>query len=101
MATRKKSTRKRELIAPRGDKRYVRRTEQGRFDESDDQGSSLSQDRRKRAKSSAAAGQGDRGDRRSAAAGKKSSRKKSTRKKSTRKKSSKKQNRQQRASKKK
>jgi hypothetical protein len=95
MATRKKSTRKRELIAPRGDKRYVRRTEQGRFDESDDQGSSLSQDRRKRAKSSAAAGQGDRGDR-SSAAGKKSSRKKSTGKKSSRK-----QARRKRASKKK
>src|SRR5688500_11410619 len=60
MATRKKrSSKKRELIAPRGDKRYVRRTAKGRFDESDDQGSSLSQDRRKRAKRSAAAGQGD------------------------------------------
>jgi hypothetical protein len=91
MATSKKrSSKKRELIAPRGDKRYVRRTAKGRFDESDDQGSSLSQDRRKRAKSSAAAGQGDRGDRRSAAAGKKSSRKKSTRKKSSKKKTSRK-----------
>ena len=78
MATRKRSTKKRELIAPRGDKRYVRRTAKGRFDESDDQGSSLSQDRRKRAKRSAAAGQGDRGDRSGKSAKKKSTKKKKT-----------------------
>jgi hypothetical protein len=87
MATRKKrSSKKRELIAPRGDKRYVRRTAKGRFDESDDQGSSLSQDRRKRAKRSAAAGQGDRGDRRSPAATKKSTKRKTGRKRASKKK---------------
>ena len=54
---------KRELIEPNGDKRYVRRDEQGQFKESDDQGRSLSQDVRKKAKTSAKPGQGDRGDR--------------------------------------
>jgi hypothetical protein len=63
--TTKKSTRKaakRTLIAPRGDKRYVRRSEGGRFKESDDVSRSLSSDRRKRAKRKATRGQGDRGD---------------------------------------
>jgi hypothetical protein len=54
---------KRELIAPRGDKRYIRRDEKGRIKESDDQGRSLSKDRRRKAKMVAKAGQGDRGDR--------------------------------------
>jgi len=63
MAKRKTSA-KRELIAPRGDKRYVRRTDKGRFKESDDVGRSLSQDRRRRAKATAKPGYGDRGDRR-------------------------------------
>ena len=58
---------KRELIAPRGDKRYVRRDAKGRIKESDDQGRSLSADRRRKAKTVAKPGQGDRGDRRSAA----------------------------------
>jgi hypothetical protein len=62
----KKSAAKRELIAPRGDKRYVRRDAKGRIKESDDVGRSLSQDRRRKAKAKAAAGQGDRGDRRPA-----------------------------------
>jgi hypothetical protein len=66
-ATKKKSSRKtaakRTLIAPRGDKRYVRRTKQGRFKESDDVSRSLSSDRRKKAKRKAPRGQGDRGDR--------------------------------------
>jgi hypothetical protein len=56
-------TSKRDLIAPKGDKRYVRRDDKGRFKESDDQGRSLSQDRRKEAKTEAKSGQGDRGDR--------------------------------------
>jgi hypothetical protein len=57
---------KRELIEPhKGDKRYVRRDEEGRFKESDDVGKSLAQDRRQRAKTVAKPGQGDRGDRRS------------------------------------
>lgn len=52
----------RELIEPNGDKRYVRRDEQGRFKESDDVSRSLSQDVRRHAKHEARKGQGDRGD---------------------------------------
>lgn len=55
---------KRELIEPnKGDKRYVRRDENGQFKESDDVSRSLSQDVRKDAKSESEKGQGDRGDR--------------------------------------
>ena len=54
---------KRELIAPKGDKRYVRRDERGRFEESDDTGRSLARDVRQHAKTKAKSGQGDRGDR--------------------------------------
>ena len=54
---------KRELIQPKGDKRLVRRDEQGQFKESDDLGKSLSQDVRKKAKTKTKSGQGDRGDR--------------------------------------
>ena len=54
---------KRELIAPKGDKRYVRRDERGRFEESDDASRSLASDVRQRAKTKAKSGQGDRGDR--------------------------------------
>ena len=54
---------KRELLSPRGDKRYVRRDSQGQFSESDDVGRSLSADRRRTAKTKAGKGQGDRGDR--------------------------------------
>ena len=55
---------KRELIEPNpGDKRYVRRDDQGQFSESDDVGRSLSTDRRQRAKTESEPGQGDRGDR--------------------------------------
>jgi hypothetical protein len=57
---------RRELIEPnKGDKRYVRRDENGRFTEQVDVGKSLSQDRRKQARTEAKPGQGDRGDRRS------------------------------------
>ena len=55
-------TSKRELISPNGDKRLIRRDEQGRIKESDDLGRSLSQDVRKHAKTKAKPGQGDRGD---------------------------------------
>jgi hypothetical protein len=58
-----KTMARRELIAPKGDKRYVRRDKEGRFTESDDAGRSLAQDVRQRAKSKAKSGQGDRGDR--------------------------------------
>ena len=54
---------KRELIAPKGDKRYVRRDERGRIEESDDAGRSLASDVRQHAKTKAKSGQGDRGDR--------------------------------------
>lgn len=54
---------KRELIEPKGDKRYVRRDEGGRFKESDDVGRSLAADRRQKAKTVAKKGQGDKGDR--------------------------------------
>lgn len=54
---------KRELIEPNpGDKRYVRRDEDGKFKESDDVSRSLSQDVRKKAKTGVKPGQGDRGD---------------------------------------
>ena len=56
---------KRELIEPhKGDKRYIRRDERGRIKESDDVSRSLSQDRRRQAKTAAEPGQGDKGDRR-------------------------------------
>jgi hypothetical protein len=58
-----KKMRKRELIEPNGDKRFIRRDEQGRIKESDDVSRSLSQDRRKDAKTESKQGQGDRGDR--------------------------------------
>ena len=54
---------KRELIDTGRDKRYVRRDPKGRFNESDDQGKSLAQDRRQHAKTKSKPGQGDRGDR--------------------------------------
>jgi hypothetical protein len=56
-------TRKRELIDTGTDKRYVRRDEKGRFDEVVDVGRSLSQDRKRTAKTVAEPGQGDKGDR--------------------------------------
>jgi hypothetical protein len=56
--------RSRELIEPhKGDKRYVRRDDQGRFDEVDDVSLSLAQDVRKKAKTQSRSGQGDKGDR--------------------------------------
>ena len=55
---------KRELIEPhKGDKRFVRRNDDGRFSESDDVGKSLAQDVKKPARTVAKKGQGDRGDR--------------------------------------
>lgn len=54
---------KRELIDTGTDKRYVRRDSNGRFNESDDVGRSLSQDRKQHAKTKSKPGQGDRGDR--------------------------------------
>ena len=55
---------KRELVEPNpGDKRYIRRDDQGRIKESTDVGRSLAQDVKKDAKTTAKKGQGDRGDR--------------------------------------
>lgn len=56
---------KRELIEPKaGDKRYVRRDENGQFtQEQDDVSRSLSQDKKRSAKTEVKSGQGDRGDR--------------------------------------
>ena len=60
----KKKAQKRELIDTGRDKRYTRRDSAGKFNESDDQGRSLSQDRKKKAKTKVKSGQGDKGDRR-------------------------------------
>jgi len=55
---------KRELIEPNeGDKRFVRRDEEGKFTESDDVGRSLSQDQKKKSNTDTESGQGDKGDR--------------------------------------
>jgi hypothetical protein len=59
----RRKTGQRELIDTGTDKRYVRRDSQGQFKESDDVGRSLSQDRRRKAKTTAKSGQGDKGDR--------------------------------------
>ncbi|MEH6676421.1 hypothetical protein [Phenylobacterium sp.] len=57
-------TSKRELIEPTpGDKRYVRRDEDGKFKEVVDVGRSLAADQRQEAQAKAKPGQGDRGDR--------------------------------------
>lgn len=61
MAKKKKSA-KRELIDTGSDKRYVRRNAKGEFKEVDDQGRSLAQDVRKKAKKKVKSGQGDKGD---------------------------------------
>jgi hypothetical protein len=63
-STRKKAAR-RELIDTGRDKRYVRRDSAGKFNESDDVGKSLAQDRRRKAKRVVKTGQGDKGDRKS------------------------------------
>jgi hypothetical protein len=55
---------KRELIEPhKGDKRYIRRDDEGRIAESVDVSRSLSHDVRRDAKTNSKPGQGDRGDR--------------------------------------
>ena len=62
-ASTKAAPAKRELTAPNGDKRFIRRDEKGRIAESDDVGKSLAADVRTKAKTAAPAGQGDKGDR--------------------------------------
>lgn len=56
-------TGKRELIDTGDDKRYVRRDEQGRFDEVVDVGASSAQDQKRDSKSESRPGYGDQGDR--------------------------------------
>ena len=58
----RRSAAQRELIDTGRDKRFVRRDAKGRFDEVEDVGRSLAQDRRRAAKTKVPAGQGDRGD---------------------------------------
>jgi len=53
---------KRELIDTGSDKRYVRRDAKGQFNESDDQGRSLAQDVKHKARTTVKSGHGDRGD---------------------------------------
>ena len=61
MPTKKKAA-DRELIDTGRDKRFVRRDEQGQFEESDDLGRSLAQDIKRQAKTKVRSGQGDKGD---------------------------------------
>lgn len=58
----KKSKSHRELIDTGRDKRFVRRNEEGQFDDVSDVGRSLAQDRKQTAKNKVPPGQGDRGD---------------------------------------
>jgi|SRR4029453_1524162 hypothetical protein len=53
---------KRELIAPKGSKRYVRRNPKGQFKKEVSVGRSLASDRRRQAKTKVRKGQGDHGD---------------------------------------
>ena len=62
MPTKKKATSRRELIAPNGDKRYVRRKSDGTFGKTVAVGKSLAADKRTAAKKTVPKGQGDRGD---------------------------------------
>lgn len=62
-APKRKKAAGRELIDTGRDKRYVRRDGEGQFTESDDVGRSLSQDRKRPAKTKTTPGQGDKGDR--------------------------------------
>lgn len=56
----------RERINTGTDQRYVRRDEDGKFEESDDVGRSAAADQRTQAEHETRSGQGDRGDRRTA-----------------------------------
>ena len=58
-----RSSSDREMLEPRGSKRFARRDAQGQFTEQDEVGRSLRQDVKKHAKRTVQSGQGDRGDR--------------------------------------
>lgn len=60
--TKKKATSSRELIAPKGDKRFVRRKSDGTFGKTVAVGKSLFADSRTNAKKKVPKGQGDRSD---------------------------------------
>ena len=62
--TREAAMAKRELIDTGTDTRFVRRSKQGQFKESDDVGRSLRQDVKQSAKTKVKSGQGDKGDQR-------------------------------------
>lgn len=57
-----RSSSKRELLDTGTSKRFMRRTEGGKFGEQDEVGRSLRQDRARKAKTTVKSGQGDRGD---------------------------------------
>jgi hypothetical protein len=60
---RARKTSKRTIIEPhKGDRRYVRRSKSGQFKKEVKVGRSLAADRRRKAKTKTAKGQGDRGD---------------------------------------
>jgi hypothetical protein len=59
----RKGSGKRKLINTGTDKRYVRRSGEGRFKESDDVGRAGASDRRRSARTQSKPGHGDRGDR--------------------------------------
>ena len=61
-ATKSKGSGKRSLIAPKGNKRLVKRDSKGQFKESDDLKKSLGQDVRKKSAAKVKAGYGDKGD---------------------------------------
>lgn len=61
-AKKKHHARKRELIDTGRDKRYVRRDDEGKFDDVVEQSRSLSQDRKRHAKKKVKPGFGDKGD---------------------------------------
>lgn len=61
-AAQKSASSKRQLIDTGTDKRYVRRDAEGRFKDVVDVGRSLSQDIKRKAKTKAPKGQGDKGD---------------------------------------
>jgi hypothetical protein len=61
-ATKKRAAKKRELVKPAGDARYIRRDDKGEFKKVVEVGRSLTADRRSKSKTVAKPGQGDRGD---------------------------------------
>ncbi len=83
----KRKAAKRELIDTGTDKRFVRRNKKGEFKEVEDVGRSLSQDRKRKAKTVVKAGQGDKGDQKPRAT-KKTAKKKATKKKAAKRSSS-------------